>query len=445
MSTVDDLRSTLEDRARAVDDPGASPRVVAVHERVRGLRRRRRATAAVLAAAVAVAGVGVGSRVLLDDGAGPEPAGPPQVVAGQQVPGSVTVGGSEYDYVSAAEKGSDDDRLVLRLSPSERLRAVSLVASDLGEGWATLRHDDRPAARLLGEGGSSAAVPVEGERPRLVVDLHGVPDEARVGLAVFERTGVPAASVVADDGSAYFRPTVDDAELLDAAFGEPGQGEVSLTVRTSLDDLQTSDFCRTEAKGLWVKTSIDGGGWSGGRCSPGGDDQQVDAAASHSSPGSTGSPVREHTVRAYVTRGFEGTEPVSDASTVLGLGVYEQGARERVLGMDVPGTVDSDGRRWRIDQVLPATDAQGVLTTLPAQDEAVLLGMVARGGAGGALRWRGSVSGRADDGTRYLVSRGSGYGLEGQLLPGEEWTLRVLQQRAEKPTEVAVLLYRPVS
>ena len=42
MSTVDDLRSTLEDRARAVDDLGAPPRVVAVHERVRGLRRRRR-------------------------------------------------------------------------------------------------------------------------------------------------------------------------------------------------------------------------------------------------------------------------------------------------------------------------------------------------------------------------------------------------------------------
>lgn len=444
MSTVDDLRSTLEDRAHAVDDPGASPRVVAVHERVRGLRRRRRTTAAVLAAAVAVAGVGVGGRVLLEGRSGPEPAGPPQVVAGQQVPGTVTVGGSEYAYVDATEQSAADGRLVLDLRRSEQPRAVALVASDLGEGWVTLSHDDQDAARVLGDGGSSAAVPVGEVRTRLAVDLHDVPDEARVGLAVFERTDLPTAAVVAPDGSAYFRPSVDDAGLVEAAFGEPGQGEVSLTVRTSLDTVQTSDFCRTEAKGLWVKTSIDGGGWTGGRCSPG-DDEQVDVAASHSSPASTGAPVREHTVRVYVTRGFRSEEPVSDASTVVGLGVYEKAPRERVLGMDVPGTVDWDGRRWSLDEVLPATDRAGALTTLPAQDDAVLLGMVARGGAGGALQWRGSVSGRSEDGLHYLIPSSTGYGLQGQLLPGEQWTVRVRQQRDEDPTEVAALVYRPVS
>lgn len=441
MSTVDDLRSTLDDRARAVEDPGASPRVVAVHERVRGLRRRRRTTAGVLAAAVALAGVGV-AGALRDPVAGPDPAGPPPVVAGQQVPGTATVMGSEYAYVDASEAEPGADRLVLTLPPDEGLRAVSLVGSDLGDGWATLSRDGQAIARVLGDGTVSSPVPVGDQRTRLVVDLEDLPDDARVGLAVFERTGEIVGGVVEPGGAAYFRQVRDDATLVDAVFGEPGRAEVSLDVRGALGTLQLADFCRTETEGLWVKMSVDGEGWAGGPCTRG-PAEVGDVAGSHTTRGSVDAPVRRHTIRVYVTRGEKSQEPVSDASTVVGLGIYQQQGRQEVLGMGVAGAVDYEGRRWTLDRVLPATDRDGVVTTLPAQDEALLLGMVVRRGGGAALQWRGSVSGRVGP-VSYLVPYYTAYGMQGQLLPGEEWTVRTLQEREQDPSEVAVLLYRPV-
>lgn len=436
-ATLDELRETLDSGAGDLHPGDGVSRVVAVHERIRVVRRRRRAAAGVGVAAVLAALVGVGVAADPDRPAGLEPAGPPAVVAGQRIPDRVTVDGAEYAYASATEVEDGDDRLRTVLPAAEQGRVVVLVGSGLGEGWATLSTWSEPRSRVLAGRGVGAAVPLGAQRTRLAVTTHDLEPGAEVGLAVFERTDTPREGVV-EPGGAYFRPQVDDASLVRAAFGEPGQGEVELRVRGSLASLQFSGYCRTDEKGLWLKTEVDGGGWFGGPCTRD-DGGELDVAASHSAMDGSDR-TREHVVRSYLTRGRKGKEVVSSPGTVVGLGVYGRDEpRREVLGMDVAEVVERDGRRWRLADVLAGT----VRLDVPASDDGALVGVVTRGGQGAGIVWSGEVSGRTT-GTVH-ASRHPALSVDAHLLPGESWTVSVQHQDERRPARTALLVYRPVS
>jgi len=431
---VDELRSTLDAHARTVVDPDALARTVAVRERVRVVRRRRAATAVAAAVAVLAGGVGVATTVVDRTDEVVLPAGPPAEVAGQRIPDRVVVTGNEYTYVEAVPLDLSSGAAEHVLRPGNGYRAVALVGAGLGEGWATLQQFRDDAARVLGEDTVTAPVPMGEGRTDLRVVAHDLPEDAEVALAVFERTAL--GGVVEDEGRAYFREGVDDGVLERAEFGEPGQGEVRFTVRGSLDTLFFSDFCTTEAQGLWVKLSIDGEGWTGTDC--GASEGVADAGASWSSFSTDGEPVEEHDVRLYVTEGSKGREVVSDPTTVIGVGVYDRDEpREEVLGVGYAQEVDSGGRRWLLEEVRELE--AGTPVSLPADDRARLLGLASRGSRT-SLAWVGEVSGRTL-GTSHIAARGS-LSIDGLLLPGEDWTVR---PRLVDGARAALLVYRPVT
>ncbi len=333
MSTVDDLRSTLEDHAHGVQDPGATPRVVAVHERVRGLRRRRRTAAGALAAVVALAGVGIGVQVLGDRQTGPEPAGAPRTLADQEVPATVTILGRGYDYVEGIDLDTDERVATVRLPRADAPRAVSLAASGLGDGAATLRalrQRGRPRRRAPARwsspvpvGAEPAALPggPRGGRAR----RGGGPGGLRAGRRAADRCGRPERDhpLPRRDG----RQPADRRRVLRARRERAGAGlRARRRHHGALRDLPAR--ARPRACGC-TSTSTTSPGGRGGRASDEGVEDACRAAGARmADPLEPGT----HTVRAYLTQGAEGTprrgpgrrarrrRPTTEPETVSGPG-----------------------------------------------------------------------------------------------------------------------------
>ncbi|ANH37514.1 hypothetical protein I601_1072 [Nocardioides dokdonensis FR1436] len=440
MSTVDDLRSTLEDHAHGVQDPGATPRVVAVHERVRGLRRRRRTTAGALAAVVALAGVGIGVQVLGDRQTGPEPAGAPRTLADQEVPATVTILGRGYEYVEGIDLDTDERVATVRLPRSDGPRAVSLAASGLGEGAATLELYDSGVARAVGAGSLESPVPVGAEAARLRVVLEGVAPDAEVGLAVYERADEGPTGVVAPNGTTHFRDEVAGNPLIAGAFAEPGASELEMSFELDRPTVvRFATTCASPTKGVWVQFDIDDQpGWSRGAC---GDEGVEDASGSW---GSMADPLEPgtHTVRARLTRGAEG-DPVEDPAAVLGVGAYGEPETVQRSGLSVDVVVEHDGRLWRLDETLPAVrDGRPVTHRVSTEDEPRLVGFNARGGIVGMRVEAGRAGTLGLTNTLIGAGRG-GSSLSGQLLRGDDYELSLYDDRGGS-FDGTILLYRPV-
>ena len=93
MSTLDDLRSTLEQHADGLDDTERYVRPVAVRARIRAVRRRRAGLVAVAAAVVVVAGVATVGQLRSPR----PPCSPPSRSSASTCPGSIEVLGFPYD------------------------------------------------------------------------------------------------------------------------------------------------------------------------------------------------------------------------------------------------------------------------------------------------------------------------------------------------------------
>ncbi|WP_341229381.1 hypothetical protein [Nocardioides salarius] len=444
MSTVDDLRSTLEDRARAVDDPGASPRVVAVHERVRGLRRRRRTAAGALAAVVLAAGVGLATLGPVGGGDGPDPAEGPRTVGGQEVPATVSVLGRGYELSDEVTVGTGERTVRVALEPSEELRVVSLAASDLDGGSATLLDHRRGVARVLGSGSVQPPVPVYPGTGGLRVVLDGLGPDAEVGLAVYDQTGPAPGAVVGPDDVALFRPSAFGEELLAAGFsGVDGADPSQLTVRLDLDQRQVvrvATFCTAATRGLWLSVELDGRpAYSRGSCD---DEGMADLPGGWTSQ-ERGLARGEHTLRAYLTRGADGPE-VDDPTAVIGIGAYPEPATTTVAGTSVDRVVERDGRLWELEGALTATeDGEPFTRRVEADAEPVLVGFAFDGGTAGleAEPVRGGGVGL----TSGLVgSPRGGSSIAGQLLAGDTYEVRLYEDRG-RSFEGSILVYRPVS
>uniref|UniRef100_UPI002600D708 hypothetical protein n=1 Tax=Nocardioides sp. TaxID=35761 RepID=UPI002600D708 len=388
--------------------------------RIRAARRRRAGIAAVAAASVAVAGIaGLGA---LRDPSTIEPAGP--VVVGVDVPQEVAISGFPYTLTSTSSLTEDHG---LKVPESDQSQAVSLVASDLGSGTATLFLDGEAVARARGSQDLELPVPVGGGQ-RLRVEIDGAGPQARVGVAVYEATGELAPGV--DNGTAVFRDSVADARLLTAAFAREGESQVTVSFRGRLSDVRFASYCTTQEKGLWLNVDFDGDGPITGPCR--GTDSR-DPGGSWSSFEDDG-PAARHTVRAYVTRGFDGPE-VDTADAEVGVGIYSQPSPTRqVQGMSVDTVVEYAGRTWQLDRVI----RDGGVLDFSTTDQ--LLGFVAQGEMSRAY-WEGE---RTRGGSAFLGrATGPASAMAGVLLRGERYEVGIVNAHDES-VPGTLLIYRPV-
>lgn len=421
MSTLRDLRETLDERAATVDDPDRYARPVAVRARIRAARQRRAVAGGVAAALVLAAGVTAAGSL----GGGPdriEPAG--TVVLGVDVPEDVRVHGFPYELTGTDPLQGPDDRVLIE--PAATPQAVSLVARDLGPGTATLYTDGVAVARVS-EGEVSVPVPVwEGERLR--VRLDGADGDARTGLAFYEGTGEPAPGV--SDGAETFREQVSGATLLRAAFSDTG--EVELPYDGALSDLGIATGCPDAPEGAHLTVEIDGEPASTGPCVWNG---EPDLGRDRDTPGDL-VPGRRHTVRAVLTDGKDGPV-ISDGRVALGLYRPETTV---VSGVDVPSRIEMYGRTWELDPVGMTTVRADVdwSRTLETGTSDVLVGFAARGDGLARLRWAGELSRGSSS---YVEATWGASGQGALLLKGDTYRISF---DAEDLRDASLLVYRPV-
>jgi hypothetical protein len=427
MNTLDDLRSTLGHEADRLDDTDRYVRPVAVRERIRAVRRRRAALAASAAVLAVVAATTTLDAVLERD----DPVDPASRIFGVDVPERVVVSGFPYELedTSVLDGGGRT-----RLDGGTDDRAVSLVASGLGDGSATLYVDGEAAARAFGDDAVELPVPLGAPSGEVRVRLDGAPADAHAGIAVYRTTGdLPDG---ATDGRVVFREDRAGDTLLAGAFATEGESSVTVTVRAALGDLRFSDFCATAEKGLWYHVSIDDDGPISSSCTED-PDATGDVSGSWASLTDTTGAVRQHTVRAYVTRGPDGPEVEADVR--LGVGVYERGtAPHDVLDLGVDRTVEWAGRTWVLEDVVQSSSGAPAGATIDTSAGDRLVGFVASGGSA-HLSWTGHL----DDGRSVGIgtSEGPGSTLSGVLLEGDRYEVGVSVEGED--VEAAVLIYRP--
>src|SRR3954464_8613500 len=141
MSTLEELRTELGQRAEALADTGVHARPHAVRARVRAVRRRRVAVRAV--AAVLVLAGGTAAVQTLRQPSEPQPAR----VVGIAVPQQLSILGFPYAETGAHELSAGSALKVDRGSQ----RAAVLVGNGLGSGSATLFSGDVALARVRGD------------------------------------------------------------------------------------------------------------------------------------------------------------------------------------------------------------------------------------------------------------------------------------------------------
>ena len=410
MNTLDDLRSTLESHADGLDDTERYARPVAVHARIRAVRRRRAGLAAAAAAVVLLAGVATVDSLRTPDTVQPAD----HVVVGVDVPATIDV--LDFPYALRDLHELDD---AFRVQPSDGEQAVALAASGLGSGSATLYADGEAVARLRGDQQVAAPYPIGDGGTGLEVRFSGTGPGARAGVAVYAATGEMPDGV--SDGTSVFRDTVAGNRLITAAFAAPGTTSVTVQASGPLDQLQIASRCSDATEGIWFNLSVDGDGpvqW--GQCSDGGVDNTPSATLGSRDPG-------RHTFTAYATRGENGPRvPVDE----LGVGLYATEPATPVGNASAAATVESAGRTWRLTETLDATQ-----TVVDTADGDRLVGFAASAGRAW-ITWRGDL----DDGRSSEV--GGGGTIYGPvLLAGDRYQV-TLHQRAATG-QARILVYRP--
>lgn len=319
MSTLHELRATLEEHAESIHDDERFTRAAAVHQRVRGVRRQRTAAAAAVAAVAAVVvlvtAVTVGVRL-----GGPDDVVPAEQLHGVDVPTEVELAAGTYelDELRPVAPGRE-----IELPYPEELerRAFALVATGLGEGTATLFTGDRPVSRLSGDQQLS---PAYGYSPfTLRVRLDGAPPEARVGIAFYEG---PGADTV-------FPERRRSGELAASESSDTATAEI--TVTAALSALEIAAACPTIDGSItvWIDDEVA--------------DERECSSAYYNEDGSfgviaagEGDEVEERTIRV------QRTEPG------VHLAAYVRGDGPEVLGQPVAETVEFAGRTWVLDELL---------------------------------------------------------------------------------------------
>lgn len=417
MSTLHELRTTLEQHAESLHDAERVDRAAAVRQRVRVVRRRRTATVvlAAVVAMVAVAGLVGALRT-------PHDVQPVDRLLDVRVPGEIDV--LDFPYVlDDLQELTDEPRL--RLGGSDNDRAVLLVATGLGPGTATLYADGEAVARVRADDPLAAPVTLGDAEADLRVRLDGTDDTARAGVAVYEATGELPPGV--SNGTAVFRDEVAGDRLLDAGFLEPGESAIVLQTQGALRDLRFTFYC-VAPDDVWVTVAIEDNEAAGTGCRnhPGLDAGAGTSVVIDQQP----APPDDSAVRVYLTQGALGPQLTSPDDMVLGAAVYERSvADQQVLGDRVDSRVEYASRTWVLDEVA------GGSTTVDTAEGDVLLGLVTDG-AGQRVSWVGDLD-RGGSAAMTTNAGGTNSLLAGVLFAGDRYDVRTTGGEAR------LLLYRP--
>ena len=332
MSSLADLRTTLDRYAEQVTDEDAVIRTTAVRHRVAVVRRRRRALVAGVLAVVVMAGAGV--ALVAQPNHGAEPAAP--VLLGVRAPETMTSLGHTYRTdgwgrtvtgdASVKIAASDRPRLIswtVEGSPSVRL---VLPDGDIWTSRATRFHDF--VALSAGQSGSLRVSAGSGSVGLATYDLT---DQAPPG---YTRAGIT------------FRQTVATTPLLGALIGVPGQTDASTTFVAPHGDVGLAVSCPGLPDGDVLHVSFNGSRRVDGPC---------DASTSFDPGGtigytfSTKKPGELVALRAWVTNGSSAT-PLSAGAVPhlrLAVGVYGPVESQRLARSRVDTYVEYDGHLWR--------------------------------------------------------------------------------------------------
>lgn len=444
MSTLDDLRRTLDERAGALTDDGLADRAGAVRGRVTRIRRRRAAVG--VAAVVLAIGAGVGLRTvdlgrpdaIAPSGPRPEVTGP---VLGVDVPSSLDVLGFPYRRVDVREV----DEAAQPLGGGRSAQAVVLVGSGLaGDGTATLYVDDVAVARVDAAHPVAPAYPIDSGDARLSVRLADAGTDARTALAVF-RSDELAPGVAAPDGSAVFRREVAGQRLVGAAWSIGDQAPPVLRVPDGLPaGARVATYCRTATKDVGLETRSESAPLLGEfGCSDEGRDVTGGATFDGDLDAST------VTARPVAIRGKE-QAPLTDVPSdlLVGVAVYAPmpSSGEELLGTAVPEYVEQGGRTWRLSHTVPEL-AGPVSQSVgqPGAGDRLVMAYSGRGTAG--VRWtdaRGDQGGGDYQTTNDTDS--TGVQVVGVLLGGTgPYVLRQAPPiEDERPARTALAVYEPL-
>lgn len=331
MSTMDDLRSTLDRHAGELADHDLHIRPVAVHERIRVVRRRRRGAAGAVAAVVVGA---VALSVSLSLGGGQQPPVADRTLAGHLAPVTMHSLGYTYTFTQGRQ---GEGRAQLRIPASEKPTLVSWATAG-SDNRVTLRGvDETPRKTTVADFGDFAFVP---PGDGTTVTLTG---KGRVALVAYDLTG--AAPGDTSDG-VTFRKDVAGQRLLADAIGDPGQADLSIDLSTDGGALPVSYLCSGGPKDAWLHITVNGrGAVFGSGCG----DSLFDPAGSG---GFTSYPkaaeARAMHVRMWVTDGRKG-DVVEDPDLRIGLGAYAPApAVGHLAGWPVTATTEYDGHLWRL-------------------------------------------------------------------------------------------------
>lgn len=339
MSSLTDLRRTLDQHAADVTGAEVVARTMSVHRRVAVVRRRRRAVAAGAVSLVLLAAVA--AAVLPRATTQPQPVAP--TLLGQKAPDWVKSLGFHYDTDGRGYTFHDAGTIQVKASDRPRLFSwtttlrtrVAIELPDHRTWYSPLSEFKDYVVIPPGQGGSLGFEAVKGGD--VGVASYQLSDQPPDGYA---KDGIAFRSDIA--GATLLRGLVPDQGTTGASstFVAP-HGQVSLAVVCS--GLPEGDTLHVGFAGHEA-TSVDAAS-----CDP----REFWDAGTHEvarfqGVGTPGQPVR---LRMWVTAGRDSATRLPAGSTPdlkMGVGVYGPVPLERVGGTPVPASMEYLGHTWML-------------------------------------------------------------------------------------------------
>jgi hypothetical protein len=356
MSTLSDLRSTLDEHAESVADAEATARLTAVHHRVAAVRRRRRAVGTGALALVLLAGTAVALVPHL--GGDAEPAAP--VILGQRAPTTITALG--YTYRTDGHGASYRRSGSVEVPKSDEPKLYSWTTSS--DTTVTVRTPDRDAWHSDVTGFHDYVVVPPGVSGRLEVSAA----RGSVGIASYDLTDRVPAGAYSKDGITY-RAEHAGAPLLRGIVSDRGQTDVTTSFLVPNGPVELHLVCSGLPKGAFVHVEVGGKESEIGDSRSCSDPTEFDPASlTYSTQPRVARPGTTQTVRIRVTGGFHDRTalPAGSAPNLrMGLGLYGPAQSVRTGAGRVPRVVERGGHTWSFTTSAQRSSAQA-LTMTPA-------------------------------------------------------------------------------
>lgn len=337
MTTLTDLRRTLEEHAARVDDGESVVRATAVRHRVGVVRRRRRVAGA---GALALVAALVGGATFVTRGRGDALPSAPTVL-GVRAPGTLRSLGYTYrvDGHTSTFSGSGSVRITAAAVPrlyswtTDRAARVRMVLPN-GEIWTSTATHFRDFVEI------PAA-----QTGRLQVSVS----RGRVGLASYALTD-RAPDGVTKDG-VTFRRVVAGTPLLGAIITDPGQTDATTSFVEPGGEVGVHLSCVGLPHGAIVHVSFNGSERTSGDCN---DPNTFDPGTASGARFAGSHAGRTVSLRVWATRSQRSTRPLASGAAPrlrMFVGVYGPVPEAFVGGTRVPSVVEQDGHTWSLARV----------------------------------------------------------------------------------------------